>query len=102
MTDIQARWKDLATLANGIVPNTLGLDPSPNEIRAINDDLRLLVSKVDSLVEAYAEHVITRTGVEIDDEFTKDQLSKAIEGNLVYEIESIAEVLTEEMMEAAQ
>lgn len=103
MNDIREiinRWKDLAKLAEGIIPNTLSLDPSPDEILSINKDLFLLARKVDALVESYAEHVIARTGHEIDDELTKDQLAKAIEGNLTYEIECAAEAREAEMMEA--
>ena len=99
--DIAARWEDLAKLASGIIPNTIGLDPEPDEILSVADDLRLLAAKVDALIEAYAEHVIARTGHEIDDEWIKDQLSRQLEGSLLHEIQSAAEMRAMDMMEAA-
>lgn len=100
--DIVARWKDLATLANGIIPNTLSPEPTPEEILALNDDLRLLAEKVDALVKAYADHFTEYTGERVDPQFTDDQLSNALEGSLLFEIADTAEALCLGRMEAAR
>ncbi len=50
---IKARWQVLASIASHIIPNTLPLEPSPSEVKSVNDDLFLLARHVDALVQAY-------------------------------------------------
>lgn len=102
MNDIQARWKDLATLASGIVPNTLPLEPTPTDIKELGKDLRLLATRVDALVKAYADHFTQHTGRKVDPRYTDDQLIGALDGNLLFEMQDEAETIQMDMMEAAQ
>jgi hypothetical protein len=98
--DVQAAWRALALLATGIVPTKLSLDPQPCDIREVKNDLYLLTDKVDALVSAYAAYVSAHTGHRIEVEHSHNQLLRQIDGNLLYEIESAAEDIEQQVMEA--
>lgn len=101
MNDITHRLHELGAFCNGIIPNTLPLEPSPDDFRALADDLRLLAAKVDAVVEAYGEHFDANTPGYVAMSLFKNQLSGALDGNALYEIENAADVLAEEIMENA-
>lgn len=102
MTDIYyeqvlARLRELGQLGIGMAPVRLPLEPEPDEIEAINDDLRDIATKVDAVVRAYAEYIQHMTGHRIPEELYIDQLFKALDGNLIYEIEQAADQLREDL-----
>lgn len=98
--DLCARWKQLADVANGIVPTRIPLEPCPGEIKAVADDLMVLARNVDALIESYGAYLDANTPGYFDVSLFKDQLIKAIEGDALYEIEEAAEAVRERMYEA--
>lgn len=96
--EIQYRWQELASVAGGIIPSRLPLEPEPADVDAIAGDLRLLIATVDSLLEAYGAHAAAYlTG--IDESLFRRQLAGALEGNALWELQSAAERLAEEARE---
>jgi hypothetical protein len=98
--DLKARWKDLAKFAEGITPTRIPVEPMPNEIRAINDDLLLLAGKVDALIQSYGAYVAANVSGRFDQSLFKDQLFGALEGNATYEVSCAADDLAEEFHHA--
>jgi hypothetical protein len=88
--DITDKLRRLGKFCDGIIPSKLGLEPSRDQVYAINADLRLLAKRVDEIVEAYALYVTHHTGYQIAADCSADQLSKALDGNLLYEIDEAA------------
>lgn len=100
--DICHRWHELAKVAAGITPTELPLDPSPNEILALRDDLEILINAVDPLIEAYGKYLDANVSGHTDQPMFRDQLRGALEGNAFFEIESEAEGLEMDLMEAVR
>lgn len=100
--DVQARWKVLADMAGGIVPTKLPIQPTPGEIRAVNDDLRTLARHVDALIASYGRYVEAHVSSKIDQSQFASPLSDAIDGNTTFEIDNAADCLREDIMEAAE
>jgi len=100
--DVQARWAALAKFCAGMAgqPARIHLDPMPSDYRAFADDLRLLAANLDPLVEAMGEYFAANVPGYVDLSLFKNQLRDALEGNAIYEIESAAEVLAEDLAEA--
>jgi phosphoenolpyruvate carboxylase len=97
---LQQRWRSLAACAAGIVPVVLPLMPSPDEIDAVADDLRVLARNVDALVEAYGAY-LEANAPGIDPALFEDVLLNAIDGNALYEIAQAAQRLRDDLTEQA-
>jgi len=99
--DLEARWRALGKVANGIMPTVIPLDPIPNDLTVFETDLRILARHVDALVKAYADYFTERTGHKIEARYTDDQLLSALDGNLLHEFTSAAEQLAQDLADAA-
>jgi hypothetical protein len=102
--EIVLRWRELGQTALGIAPTDIPLEPRPSELSAPADDLRVLIRRVDRLIEAYGQQLRANSSM-TEDEFQKlfvGQLESAMEGNGLYESECQADLLREEFMEAAE
>lgn len=98
---IQIRLQELAQCASGLIPSVIPIEPRRGDVMAIaDDDLRVIASKVDAVVEAYALYVEQMTGYRIDRTTMVDQLSGALEGNLTFEISCAADDVHERNTEA--
>jgi len=99
--DITDKLRRLGAFCTGIIPSQLGLEPNRDQVLEINKDLRLLAKRVDDVIEAYALYVTHHTGHKIDADYTADQLSKQLDGDLTYEIEEAATEAHERLVDAA-
>lgn len=98
--DVQARWKQLADCANGIIPTKLPVSPVPGEIRALEDDLLTLARHVDGLIASYGQYLAAHASGKVDQSVFTDQLRGALDGNATFEISEVADRLREDMLEA--
>lgn len=99
--DVQQRWRDLATSAAGISPTRIPLEPLPEDIDSIGDDLRLLARRVDAIVDAYGAYM-TMHAPGIDRSVFSDVLFGALDGNALYEINCAAERLRDDRLEQSR
>ena len=98
--DIQHRWRELSACASGIIPTRIPLEPAPDEIEMVADDLRVLARKVDAIVEAYGDYV-GANAPGLDRTLFKDVLFNAIDGNALYEIEQASQQLRDDNAQRA-
>lgn len=76
--------------------------PDPSDFRKLQDDLTAIWEIIDPLIEAIGQHARENSIAPFDLELFKCQLQSALEGNATYELETQAELLIEERMEAAE
>lgn len=94
-------YRELAQFAAGIVPKKLPLEPSRDDVMAQADEINLIISKVDPLIEAIANYVEDHAGYRIGEQYKLDQLRQQLDGNLLYEISQAADEAHERLMEGA-
>lgn len=80
--------QDLAAFCAGIIPTTVGINPTENDGIELAKDLRLLATKVDRVIEAYGDYADSMIGVDLS--LFKSQMDEALTGNAIYEIKSEA------------
>ena len=99
--EITRLYRDLAVFAAGFIPSKIALEPGRSDIMEQIEDLRKLAAKVDRIVEATAQYVDASAGYTIAPEWSADQLSKALDGNLFHEIEMAADEAVARLVEHA-
>src|SRR5690348_11441323 len=97
------RWRALAATAANIIPTKIPLEPTPGEIKKLIDDLDAISRVVDPVVASIAEYLEASTGHKIDRKHVPVDhvLRDALDGMLIYEIESAADALADELQQAA-
>jgi hypothetical protein len=98
--NIARLYRELGKFFSGVIPPRLTLEPTREEVMEIFDEISLIASKVDPLIQALAEYVEDFAGYVIDEEYKADQLRRQLDGNLLYEITGAADAAQERMMEA--
>jgi hypothetical protein len=98
VTEVErAQARAVAGLAGLYLHRIVG-DAEPADARALIKDLEAICRHVDALIEAIGEEA-RRHSRAIDITVFRDQLSRALEGNATYELESAAERMEEEARE---
>lgn len=90
--------KKLATIKLHTIPTF----PNPSDFRAVQDDLTVLWEIIDPVIEAIGRHARENTSHSFDLDLFRDQLRGALEGNATYELETQAEAIIEDRLEAAE
>lgn len=98
--EVAYRLSQLRTFLERFEPTKLPLEPTPDQILDLKEDLERLAHFVDPVITAYAELAIATTGHHIPERLYVGQLSGAIDGNLLHEIYNAAESLAEDMAAA--
>jgi hypothetical protein len=98
--NIARLYRELGKFFSGVIPPRLTLSPSRDEVMEIFDEISLIASKIDPLIQALAEYAESCTGYVIDEEYKADQLRRQLDGNLLYEITCAADEAQEQLMEA--
>jgi hypothetical protein len=88
---------DLAAFCSGIIPTTVGINPTEQDGIELAKDLRLLATRVDRVIEAYGDYADSRIGVDMS--LFKGQLDDALTGNAIWEIETEAKEREDERSE---
>jgi hypothetical protein len=79
------------------------LDPSPDDLLKIRDDLEALVRKVDPVIEAYGDYLAVHATCNVDLSAFRNLLDSALrEGGAFGEIEEAAQVLREDLEESGR
>lgn len=97
--DVQHAWDMLRLCAAGIRPTTISIDPQPSEIESVGGDLRTLARHVDRLISVYGRMLAAH--VPIDLSLFEDVLTRAIDGDALYEIQCAADDLRSDQREAS-
>jgi hypothetical protein len=97
-SDIVHRWRQLSVCATGIIPTRIPLEPTPEDIATVADDLRVLARHADALIEAYGKY-IDANAPGIERALFEDVLYNAIDGNALYEIERLSQRLRDDIAE---
>lgn len=98
--EICHRLRELGQFCNGIVPTVIPLEPEPEELREPAEDLRLLASKVDAVIEAMGEYLRANSH-DVDMSVFRNVVIDTIEGNATYEYECAAERLADDLQQQA-
>lgn len=100
---LKIRWAELAKFAADMAadPTRISVSPLPGEIEAVRTPIERLAHFVDPILEDYAGYVHDHTGYRIHDDYAARQLARALDGNLLHEIGAAAQVVRDEMLEAA-
>lgn len=89
MTELRKAWAELSKSASHVIPAAIIGEPDMADAKALVDDLEVLAKLVDRLVLAYGEYAVSHLGMSakhLHPLFT-NQLSNALEGNAMFEIE---------------